>query len=193
MEFEEKKSKKGVWIVILILIILGLGGYIYYTDYYNPKVKTVTKTKTVTKSEITEQVAKALARETYNDYSTITTKFDVEEAADESASAKITNYADITEKYFTEEGITVFEEIAKTAGYLTEENTEWYFVSSKISDCTTESQEYTIDDYNPSEISYTVDEKQQCKLDTTETEDSTKTTKITLKYEKKYWKINSIE
>ncbi len=190
----EKKSKKGiVFIIFLIIIVLCLLGYIYYTDYYNPKVKTVTKTKTLTKSLVTEQVSLGIARQTYDDYINIFSKFD-KENNENNEQVLINNYEDIMTKYFTKTGREAFEDIYVEKKYIDIKNNNTYLIEKNIvNNCTIEFSEYNVQEFNAKEITYEVNLKKKCTIENDQTEESNSSENITLKYEKKYWKIDMIK
>lgn len=190
----EKKRKKGiVFIIFLIIIVLCLLGYIYYTDYYNPKVKTVTKTKTLTKSLVTEQVSLGIARQTYDDYINIFSKFD-KENNENNEQVLINNYEDIMTKYFTKTGREAFEDIYVEKKYIDIKNNNTYLIEKNIvNNCTIEFSEYNVQEFNAKEITYEVNLKKKCTIENDQTEESNSSENITLKYEKKYWKIDMIK
>lgn len=189
---EEKKKTKGFVIGLLVIIILGLGAYIYYTDYYNPKTKTVTKIKTETKTVVTSQIAEALARQTYTDFVNIWEKFKTVEGTD-ATKKEISNYTDIMSKYYTEDGKKDFEYV--NTSRLSVEVDKAYLLNATTSDCTTDSLEFEVSDYESNKIKYTVTEKQYCNDgDESKTQDvKTNIYDVEIIYDNKLWKINSLK
>ena len=190
---EEKKKGKIVFIIILIIIILGMGGYIYYTDFYNPKVKTITKTKVVEKSTMTSQISEGIARQTYSDYSNIWDKFTTTEGLNEKTK-QISNYTDIMEKYYTKDGKEAFELLNKDI--LTFEGDNAYITpDTKDVTCTIGSLEFEVSDFNSKNIEYKVTEKKYCNDgDESKTQDvKTNISDIKVVYKNKMWKIDTLE
>lgn len=192
----EKRSKGPiVLVVILIIVVFALSGYIYYTDYYNPNTTLITKTKVVkSESNVTSQIANALAKQTYEDNSNIWGKFNATVDSTNPKRKQISDYDEIMNKYYTKKGIKDFESV--NSNILTKDGTNAYMNSTIIDiNCNINSLEFTVVDYNKKEINYKATEKKICDDgDDTKTKDvKTTISEIKLILKNNTWKIDSLE
>ena len=192
----EKRSKGPiVLVVILIIVVFALSGYIYYTDYYNPNTTLITKTKVVkSESNVTSQIANALAKQTYEDNSNIWGKFNSTVDSTNPKRKQISDYDEIMNKYYTKKGIKDFESV--NSNILTKDGTNAYMNSTIIDiNCNINSLEFTVVDYNKKEINYKATEKKICDDgDDTKTKDvKTTISEIKLILKNNTWKIDSLE
>ena len=193
---EEKRSKGPiVLIIILIIVVFVLSGYIYYTDYYKTDTTLITKTKVVKQeSNITSQIANALAKQTYEDNSNIWKKFNASVDTTNSKRKQISDYDEIMNKYYTKKGIRDFEEI--NSNILIKDGTNVYMNSNIVDvNCNIKSLEFTVVNYKNTEINYKVTEKKICDDgDETKTKDiKTTISEVELALKNNTWKINSLE